>query len=73
MIAIDPHLHRGEHTDNLFLADFHAAPVSMMRRARDPGRPDQIFAAQQKPGALRTPNRLSAASVKTGMFFFARL
>jgi hypothetical protein len=40
LVALHPHLHRGQHPDNLFLADFHRGAVAMVRRARHPGRLD---------------------------------
>ncbi len=61
VIALDPHLHGGEHPHDLFFADFHGASESVVRRTVDPGSLKQTLVAEKKAGGLRSADALAAA------------
>ena len=61
VIALGPGFHRGQHPHDLFLADLQRTAESMMRRAVDPGRLQQVFPAEQQSRALRAAQAFAAA------------
>ena len=61
VIAPDPVLDRDQHADHLFAADLHRARVAVVRRAVDPRGFDEILAAEEQSGALRSADVFAAA------------
>ena len=61
VVALDPHLHGGQHAHDFFFADFHGASEGVVRRAVDPGSLQQALVAEQQAGGLRTADALAAA------------
>ena len=61
VIALHPRLDRRQHAERLLAAHLVVAPRAVMRRAGLPRRQQDVLAAEQQPGALRTADRLAAA------------
>ena len=61
VVALHPHLDRGQQPENLLFADLHGAAVAVVRRARNPRGLQQVLAAENQPGALRSAQALAAA------------
>ena len=61
VIALHPRLDRRQHAQRFLAPDLVVAARTVMRRAGLPRRLQDVLAAEQQPGALRSADRLAAA------------
>jgi len=61
VIALLPHLDRGEHAHDLFFADFERPAEGVMRSAVGPGGFKEVPVAQKQAGGLGSADALAAA------------
>ena len=61
VVTLEPHFDGHQHTHGLFLADLEGAGEAVVGRAVDPGGLNEVLAAEQQAGGLRTANALTAA------------